>query len=194
MTVNEDDRGTYIFNSKDLCMIEYVPEMVAAGIDSLKIEGRMKTALYVATVARTYRKAIDDYFESEEKYSSNMEYYKSEIAKCTYRQFTTGFYFGKTDSDSQIYDSNTYVKNYTYIGTVRQVTDDGCVCFEQKNKFSVGECVEAMDFNGDNIECTVEAIYDEDGALMESAPHPKQQLKVKFSEQLTEGMIIRRKE
>lgn len=194
MTVNEDDRGTYIFNSKDLCMIEYVPEMVAAGIDSLKIEGRMKTALYVATVARTYRKAIDDYFESEEKYRSNMEYYKSEIAKCTYRQFTTGFYFGKTDSDSQIYDSNTYVKNYTYIGTVRQVTDDGCVCFEQKNKFSVGECVEAMDFNGDNIECTVEAIYDEDGALMESAPHPKQQLKVKFSEQLTEGMIIRRKE
>ena len=194
MTVNEDDRGTYIFNSKDLCMIEYVPEMVAAGIDSLKIEGRMKTALYVATVARTYRKAIDDYFESEEKYRSNMEYYKSEIAKCTYRQFTTGFYFGKTDSDSQIYDSNTYVKNYTYIGTVRQVTDDGCVCFEQKNKFSVGECVEAMDFNGDNIECTVEAIYDEDGALMESAPHPKQQLKVKLSEQLTKGMIIRRKE
>ena len=194
MTVNEDDRGTYIFNSKDLCMIEYVPEMVAAGIDSLKIEGRMKTALYVATVARTYRQAIDDYFESEEKYRSNMDYYKSEIAKCTYRQFTTGFYFGKTDSDSQIYDSNTYVKNYTYIGTVRSVADDGLVCFEQKNKFSVGEKLEAMGFGGDNIECTVTAIYGEDGVCMESAPHPKQKLQVRLDKELTAGMIIRRKE
>lgn len=194
MTVNEDDRGTYIFNSKDLCMIEYVPEMVAAGIDSLKIEGRMKTALYVATVARTYRQAIDDYFESEEKYRGNMDYYKSEIAKCTYRQFTTGFYFGKTDSDSQIYDSNTYVKNYTYIGTVRSVTDDGLVCFEQKNKFSIGEKLEAMGFGGDNIECTVTAIYDEDGVCMESAPHPKQKLQVRLDKELTAGMIIRRKE
>ena len=95
MTVNEDDRGTYIFNSKDLCMIEYIPEMMEAGIDSFKIEGRMKTALYVATVARTYRKAIDDYMKSEEKYRANMEYYKREIAKCTYRQFTTGFYSGR---------------------------------------------------------------------------------------------------
>jgi U32 family peptidase len=97
MPVYENERGTYIFNSKDLCMIEYIPEVVAAGINSLKIEGRMKTALYVATVARTYRKAIDDYFTSEELYRSNMEWYKSEIAKCTYRQFTTGFYFGKPD-------------------------------------------------------------------------------------------------
>lgn len=194
MTVNEDDRGTYIFNSKDLCMIEYVPEMVDAGIDSLKIEGRMKTALYVATVARTYRKAIDDYFESEEKYRANMDYYKSEIAKCTYRQFTTGFYFGKTDSGSQIYDSNTYVKNYTYIGTVRQTAENGFVFFEQKNKFTVGEFVEAMGFDGENIECRVEAIYNEDGESMESAPHPKQQLRVKLDKPLDAGMIIRRKE
>lgn len=146
MPVNEDDRGTYIFNSKDLCMVEHIPEMIDAGIDSFKIEGRMKTALYVATVARTYRKAIDDYMESPELYRSNMEYYKSEIAKCTYRQFTTGFYFGKTDSDSQIYDNNTYIKNYTYIGNVQLVTEDGLAVFEQKNKFSVGEMIEAMDF------------------------------------------------
>ena len=141
MPVNEDDRGTYIFNSKDLCMVEHIPEMIDAGIDSFKIEGRMKTALYVATVARTYRKAIDDYMESPELYRSNMEYYKSEIAKCTYRQFTTGFYFGKTDSDSQIYDNNTYIKNYTYIGNVQLVTEDGLAVFEQKNKFSVGEMI-----------------------------------------------------
>ena len=194
MTVNEDDRGTYIFNSKDLCMIEYIPEMMEAGIDSFKIEGRMKTALYVATVARTYRKAIDDYMESEEKYRANMEYYKREIAKCTYRQFTTGFYFGKTDSESQIYDNNTYVKNYTYIGTVREVTPDGCVCFEQKNKFLVGEKLEAMGFDGTNIECEVQAIYDEEGNSMDSAPHPKQKLRVKLDKELETGIILRRKE
>ena len=194
MTVNEDDRGTYIFNSKDLCMIEYIPEMMEAGIDSFKIEGRMKTALYVATVARTYRKAIDDYMESEDKYRANMEYYKREIAKCTYRQFTTGFYFGKTDSESQIYDSNTYVKNYTYIGTVREVTPDGCVCFEQKNKFLVGEKLEAMGFDGTNIECEVQAIYDEKENSMDSAPHPKQKLRVKLDKELETGIILRRKE
>ena len=156
MPIEEDDRGTYIFNSKDLCMIEHIPEMLAAGIDSFKIEGRMKTALYVATVARTYRKAIDDYLESPEKYAANMEYYKAEIAKCTYRQFTTGFYFGKTDSESQIYDNNTYIRNYTYIGTVLRITDDGLAEFEQKNKFTVGEEIEAMDFDGTNLLCKVE--------------------------------------
>ena len=109
LPVYENARGTYIFNSKDLCMIEHIPEILDAGIDSLKIEGRMKTALYVATVARTYRKALDDFMESEEKYRNNMEWYKAEIGKCTYRQFTTGFYFGKPDENTQIYDSNTYI-------------------------------------------------------------------------------------
>lgn len=194
LPVEENERGTYIFNSKDLCMIEHIPDLVQAGIDSFKIEGRMKTALYVATVARTYRKAIDDYMESEEKYRANMEYYKREIAKCTYRQFTTGFYFGKTDSESQIYDSNTYVKNYTYIGTVREVTPDGCVCFEQKNKFLVGEKLEAMGFDGTNIECEVQAIYDEKENSMDSAPHPKQKLRVKLDKELETGIILRRKE
>lgn len=194
MPVNEDDRGTYIFNSKDLCMVEHIPEMIDAGIDSFKIEGRMKTALYVATVARTYRKAIDDYMESPELYRSNMEYYKSEIAKCTYRQFTTGFYFGKTDSDSQIYDNNTYIKNYTYIGNVQLVTEDGLAVFEQKNKFSVGEMVEAMDFDGTNISCRVEEIYNDKMEKMESAPHPKMQLYVRLDRPVSAGMILRRQE
>ena len=194
MSVNEDDRGTYIFNSKDLCMVEHIPEMIDAGIDSFKIEGRMKTALYVATVARTYRKAIDDYMESPELYRSNMEYYKSEIAKCTYRQFTTGFYFGKTDNDSQIYDNNTYIKNYTYIGNVQLVTEDGLAAFEQKNKFSVGEMIEAMDFDGTNISCRVEEIYNDKMEKMESAPHPKMQLYVRLDRPVSAGMILRRQE
>lgn len=194
MPVNEDDRGTYIFNSKDLCMIEHIPEMIDAGIDSFKIEGRMKTALYVATVARTYRKAIDDYMESPELYRSNMEYYKSEIAKCTYRQFTTGFYFGKTDQDSQIYDNNTYIKNCTYIGNVQEVTEDGLVAFEQKNKFSVGEEIECMNFDGTNTICRVEEIYNDRMEPMESAPHPKMQLYVKLDRPVSAGMILRRQE
>jgi putative protease len=194
MPVNEDDRGTYIFNSKDLCMIEHIPEMIDAGIDSFKIEGRMKTALYVATVARTYRKAIDDYMESPELYRSNMEYYKSEIAKCTYRQFTTGFYFGKTDQDSQIYDNNTYIKNCTYIGNVQEVAEDGLVAFEQKNKFSVGEEIECMNFDGTNTVCRVEEIYNDRMEPMESAPHPKMQLYVKLDRPVSAGMILRRQE
>ena len=194
MPVNEDDRGTYIFNSKDLCMIEHIPEMIDAGIDSFKIEGRMKTALYVATVARTYRKAIDDYMESPELYRSNMEYYKSEIAKCTYRQFTTGFYFGKTDQDSQIYDNNTYIKNCTYIGNVQEVTEDGLVAFEQKNKFSVGEEIECMNFDGTNTVCRVEEVYNDRMEPMESAPHPKMQLYVKLDRPVSAGMILRRQE
>jgi len=121
LPVFENERGTFLFNSKDLCMIEYVPEMVQAGIDSFKIEGRMKTALYVAAVTRTYRKAIDDYFESEETYRANMDWYRAEIAKCTYRQYSTGFYFGKPSSENQIYDNSTYVSEYIYLG----IAEDG---------------------------------------------------------------------
>ncbi len=194
LPVEEDDRGTYIFNSKDLCMIEYIPEMMEAGIDSFKIEGRMKTALYVATVARTYRKAIDDYKTSPELYRSNMDYYREEISKCTYRQFTTGFYFGKTTEESQIYDSNTYIREYTYLGMVEQTDTQGRIVLEQRNKFAVGETIEAMLFDGRNQELVVQEIRDDEGNIMESAPHPKQRLHVDLGAQLPIGCILRRKE
>lgn len=194
LPVEEDDRGTYIFNSKDLCMVEYIPEMMEAGIDSFKIEGRMKTALYVATVARTYRKAIDDYKTSPELYRSNMDYYREEISKCTYRQFTTGFYFGKTTEESQIYDSNTYIREYTYLGMVEQTDIQGRIVLEQRNKFAVGETIEAMLFDGRNQELVVQEIRDDEGNIMESAPHPKQRLHVDLGVQLPIGCILRRKE
>lgn len=194
LPVEEDDRGTYIFNSKDLCMIEYIPEMMEAGIDSFKIEGRMKTALYVATVARTYRKAIDDYKTSPELYRSNMDYYREEISKCTYRQFTTGFYFGKTTEESQIYDSNTYIREYTYLGMVEQTDTQGRIVLEQRNKFAVGETIEAMLFDGRNQELVVQEIRDDEGNIMESAPHPKQRLHVDLGVQLPIGCVLRRKE
>lgn len=176
LPVYENERGTYIFNSKDLCMIEYIPELVAAGIDSLKIEGRMKTALYVACVARTYRKALDDFFTSEETYRTNMEWYRAEIAKCTYRQFTTGFYFGKPDEHTQIYDNNTYINEYVYLGMVESVDARGYARFEQKNKFCVGDTIELMKPDGRNIRTKVLALYSEEGEPVESCPHARQTL------------------
>lgn len=189
--VEEDDRGTYIFNSKDLCMIEHIPELVEAGIDSFKIEGRMKTALYVATVARTYRKAIDDYLENEEKYRTNMPYYKEEIGKCTYRQFTTGFYFGKPGPDEQVYDSNEYVKDYIYIGKVETMDEQGRVQFIQRNKFVVGQQIEAMLFDGTNRLLTIQGIWNEKMEAVESAPHPKEPLTVDVGCELPIGTILR---
>ena len=193
LPVFENERGTYIFNSKDLCMIEYIPEIVKAGINSLKVEGRMKTALYVASVARTYRRAIDDFFESEEKYKANLDYYREEIAKCTYRQYTTGFFFDKPKADAQIYDNNTYIKNYTYLGTVRNVKD-GIAELEQRNKFCVGDELEVMKPNGDNLMVTVKSIVDENGNQMDSCPHPQQKIFVDFGVALEQYDIIRRKE
>lgn len=189
--VEEDDRGTYIFNSKDLCMVDHIPDLMDAGIDSFKIEGRMKTALYVATVARTYRKAIDDYKKDPNLYKANLPYYRKEIGKCTYRQFTTGFYYGKTTSDSQVYDSNEYVKDYIYIGTIEEVDENGFAHFIQRNKFSTGQEVEAMLFDGSNKYLTVRAIYNEKGESMESAPHPKEKLVVDLGEKLEPGIILR---
>ena len=191
LPVYENERGTYIFNSKDLCMIEHIPEMVEAGIDSFKIEGRMKTALYVATVARTYRKAIDDYLESEETYRANMDWYRTEIAKCTYRQFTTGFYFGRPDEHTQIYDSNTYVNEYIYLGTVQAVDEKGRARIEQRNKFCVGDSIEIMKPDGANVKTEVLSLTTEEGEAVESAPHPKQVLYVEMTEKASEYDILR---
>lgn len=193
LPVYENDRGTYIFNSKDLCMIEHLPEMIDAGIDSLKIEGRMKTALYVATVARTYRMAIDDYYNDPELYRSKLDYYLDEIKCCTYRQFTTGFFFNKPSEESQIYDCNTYMKGCTYLGTVEDLIGDK-IKLTQKNKFSVGETIEIMKKDGQNQEVTVLGIEDEDGNTQESAPHSKQKLFVKLSGEAEVFDVLRRRE
>ena len=194
MPVYENERGTYIFNSKDLCMIEYIPEILEAGIDSLKIEGRMKTALYVATVARTYRKAIDDYQKDPALYRKNMPWYLDQISNCTYRQFTTGFFFGKPGEASQIYDSNTYVKEYTYLGIVGERNEEGLYRIEQRNKFSVGETIEVMKPDGENLSVTVRRIVNEDGMEQESAPHPKQVLYLDVGTEMDRYDILRRQE
>ena len=194
MPVFENERGTFIFNSKDLCMIEHIPEMISAGINSFKVEGRMKTALYVAVVTRAYRKAIDDYRENPDKYQANLKWYREEIEKCINRQFTTGFYFGKPDESAQIYGSSTYQKNYTYLGTVEQVMPDGKCRIHQKNKFWLGEEIEVMKPDGQNILVKVLGIEDEEGISMESAPHARQVLYVDLGAELKEYDILRRAE
>lgn len=193
MPVEENERGTYIFNSKDLCMIDHIPELVDAGIDSFKIEGRMKTALYVATVARTYRMAIDDYFENPKKYEENIPKYKTLISQCTYRQYTTGFFFGKPDETTQIYDCNVYERDYVYLGISGEPLEDGSFVIEQKNKFCVGDKIEIMKADGSDIEANVISITDQDGVAMESCPHPKQIITIKLDQVPEAGDILRMK-
>lgn len=194
LPVEENERGTYIFNSKDLCMIGHIPDLVKAGIDSFKIEGRMKTALYVADVARTYRQAIDDYFMSPKRYESRIPYYESEISKCTYRQFTTGFFYGSPTHEAQIYDNNTYVRGYQYLGLAGKPDSEGYVTIEQRNKFSVGDEVEIMKPSGEDLTVSVESMLDEYGKTIDSCPHPKQIIRVRFSQIPEEMDLIRVRE
>lgn len=191
LPVFEDERGTYIFNSKDLCMVEHIPELIKAGVNSFKIEGRMKTGLYVATVTRAYRKAIDDYYENPDKYYENLEWYKREIGKCTNRLFTTGFYFGKPSEKDQIYDNNTYNNDYIYLGVVEAVNAEGLLRITQRNKFLTGDTIELMSNNGDNTVALVEGIYDLEMNERESAPHAKEPLWIKLSVNAKAGDILR---
>lgn len=193
LPVEENERGTYIFNSKDLCMIEHIPELVQAGVDSFKIEGRMKTALYVAVVARTYSQALSDYMESEKLYKSRIPYYKEEIAKCTYRQFTTGFFFGKPTHETQIYDSNTYRKEYNYLGLIDEVDDQGKVHFSQKNKFMTGDTIELMVPSGENRQAKVLRMWNQYGEETDSCPHPGEAITMELDTEAAPHWIMRQK-
>lgn len=207
LPVYENERGTYIFNSGDLCMIEHIPELLEAGIDSFKIEGRMKTALYVAAAARTYRRAIDDCWESEERYRSNLEWYQQEIGQCTHRKFTTGFYFGKPGAEEQIYDASTYVNESVYLGIVEEIKKLGelwpgkdvpagnpaLARISQRNKFCVGDAIELMKPDGSNRPATVEAMFTEAGESVDSAPHAGQRLYLQLSESPARYDILRMK-
>ncbi|MBQ9033222.1 MAG: U32 family peptidase [Lachnospiraceae bacterium] len=174
LPVEENERGTFVFNSRDLCMIEHIPDLMEAGVDSLKIEGRMKTALYVASVGRAYRQALDDYFESEDLYRSRIPDYQDAIRKCTYRRFTTGFYYGRPDESAMVYDSNTYVNEAVFLGIVEEITPEGRARIMQRNKFCVGDRIEIMKPDGRDIPIIVNSMYNQNGERVDSAPHPKE--------------------
>lgn len=222
LPVFENERGTFIFNSKDLCMVEHIPELLETGIDSLKVEGRMKTALYVATIARAYRKAIDDYLTSEELYRENISRYLTEVSKCTNRRYNTGYYFGRPDENSLIYDSSTYVKEAVYLGIVEEVREasklpwqqtpdavhetpagawmpvgdaaDRClVRIKQRNKFSVGDIVEVMRPDGRDEKAKVLAMYLDNGEPVMSCPHSKQTIWLELSAEAEQYDLLRMK-
>ncbi|MCR4842655.1 MAG: U32 family peptidase [Eubacterium sp.] len=195
MDVDETDRGTYIFNSSDLAMIGHIDDMVDAGIDSFKIEGRMKTALYVAVMARAYRNAIDLYFEDPDEYRRQIPRFEREIRSCTYREYCTGFFYGKPGTESQIYGANTYQKGYTYLGNVEEITSEGYIKTSQYNKFSVGDAIEIVHPDGTDEKRTIGRIFDMDGTSVESAPHPRQEVYIDLGDnEASVGMVLRREE
>ena len=174
--VMENERGTFIFNSKDLCMIGHIPDLCEAGIDSFKIEGRMKTALYVAGVTRAYRKAIDDWYRDPAVYEENREWYLQEVSSGTNRQFTTGFFYGKPSAEDHIYENSTYVTNSVFLGIIRERDPEGRIVLEQKNKFSAGQIIELLRTDGRTQRLVVRGIYDAQGMAQPDAPHAKQEL------------------
>lgn len=190
--IYEDERGTFFFNSKDLCMIEYIPELIESGITSLKIEGRMKTAYYVATVVRAYRMAIDAYYKDPENWKFN-PIWLEELKKGSHRHFTTGFYNDKPGDEEQNYASASYVRNYDFIGIVLEDRDEnGLVTVEQRNKMMLGDEIEIMGPYTDTINTTITEMYNEDGESIESAPHPRQIVKMKFPEVVGRNFILRK--
>ncbi len=188
--VTEGEEGTYIFNSKDLCMIEHIPELIEAGISSFKIEGRMKTPLYVAMVTKAYREAIDDYCRDPELYESKKPYYLELLSQVSHRGYNTGFYFGHPDQNSQVYDSSEYIKQMNFAAKVIG-SKDGNLLVEQRNKFSVGDSLYVLLPEGAPRLYPVQEIRSMDGELRESAPHAQEQLLLTAPDyRIPEGTIL----
>jgi len=192
--VTEDERGTYIMNSKDLCMVGRLPEMLSAGITSLKIEGRMKTPYYVACTVKAYRQALDDLAVSKELYHENIPRYMQITSECSHRPFTTGGYDGGNWADTQVYDSATYARSHEFLGIVLAYDSvSGMAEIEQRGKFSVGEDVELFRAKGESIQQVVNGLWDMDGNGVESAPHPQQRLRLKVTEPVAPLDILRKR-
>ena len=188
----EDEEGTFIFNSKDLAMIEYIPELINSGIKSFKIEGRVKSSYYVATVIRSYRMAIDEYFKDPKNYNFNEEWV-NEIKKASHRDFTTGFYFNKPTEEDQVYTSSSYIRKYDYVGLVLDYDEANKIAtIEQRNRMFVGDKIEIFGPNKDYFTQTIETMWDEEGKEIEVAPHPQQIIKMKMDKLVESWDIIRK--
>ncbi len=193
MPIVEDERGTFIFNSKDLCMIEFIPQLVEAGIYSLKIEGRIKTAYYVGTVVNAYRQAIDDYLKDPALYEKNKAYYLEQVSKASYRGFTTGFYFGKPSDKEQIYTTSSYIRTFDFVGMVLDYDENkGLALVEQRNKFVKGDEIEFMCPKDKFFKFKIGEIYTEDMQPVDEAPHPQQKLWVKVPQAVRPYDMMRR--
>ena len=191
--VEEDDRGTYILNSKDLCMLEHIPDIINAGITSAKIEGRMKSVFYVATIVSAYRRAIDAYYEDPQNYSCNPEW-MNELKKASHREFTTGFYFDKPTNEDQNYHTSAYTRDYSFIGMVKSYDEKSRMAVvEQRNKMVLGDEIEVFGPNREFFKQKLTVLQNEDGEPIESAPHPQQILRIKMEQPVAEKYILRKK-
>lgn len=190
--IEEDERGSYIFNSHDLCMIEHIPELINSGVDCLKIEGRMKSVHYVATIVRAYRQAIDAYMAKPGQYTVNPEWLE-EISKVSHRAYTTGFYFGRPAAEGQTYGSSSYLRDYDFVALVRNYDSaTGIATVEQRNKFALGDLVEITGPNTGTFEQVISALWNEEGEKTDSAPHPQQVLRIKVAQPVHPFDLIRR--
>ena len=191
--IEEDERGTYILNSRDLCMIEHIPELVEAGIASAKIEGRMKSVFYVATIVSAYRKAIDAYYKDPGNYIFKEEWL-NELKKVSHRQFTTGFYFDKPTNKDQDYQTSAYTREYAFVGLVRDYNPEtGMALIEQRNKMCIGDEIEIFGPNKDFFTQTIEVMQNAEGEPIESAPHPQQILEIKMTRPVAPGFMLRKR-
>ena len=191
--VEEDSRGTYIMNSKDLCMLEYIPQLADAGISSVKIEGRMKSVFYVATVVSAYRRAIDTYYDNPDGFVYNPEWME-ELKKASHREFTTGFYFNKPTDKDQNYQTSDYTRDYSFIGMVRSYDPETKIAVvEQRNKMILGDEIEIFGPGKPYFSQVLDVLQNEDGESIESAPHPQQIVRIKMRQPVAENFILRKR-
>lgn len=193
MPVFENERGTFIYNSKDLCMIEYIPDIIRTGVTSLKIEGRMKSSYYVATIVKAYRDAIDAYYENPLNYSFD-PHWMEELSKASHREYSTGFYLEKPTGNGQIYHTSSYIREYEFIGIVLEYDKGtGIAKIEQRNRMFVGDEIEVVRPLGKYFTQQIKAMKDEEGNDIDVAPHPQMILYMHMEEPVEEFTMLRKK-
>ncbi|MGI6574554.1 MAG: peptidase U32 family protein [bacterium] len=190
--LEEDERGAYIFNSKDLCLIEYIPQLVELGLASLKIEGRMKGIHYVATVTRVYRQALDTYKSDPEGYELHPQWLE-ELAKVSHRDYTTGFFLQSPTGDDHIYKSSKYRATHDFIGLVKEYDHkQGQALVEQRNPFAVGEKIEITGPGAETFSYLLADMYTEEGSRIANAPHPQQLVRISTPQPVKPYALVRR--
>jgi len=193
MPVYENERGTFIFNSKDLCMIEHIPEMIQAGVTSFKIEGRMKSSYYVATIVKAYREAIDKYYSDPGGYKFD-PYWLEELSKASHREYYTGFYYGKPSGEGQIYDKSSYIREYDFVGLVMDYDKNtGIATVEQRNRMYRGEEIEVLRPKGRYFTQVIKSMKNAEGEDIDVAPHPQMTVLMPMDEEVEKYTILRRK-
>lgn len=192
MRITENENGSFIFNSKDMCLIEYIPEIINSGVTSLKIEGRVKSEYYVATVVKAYRREIDKYLENPQNYTLSPDAME-ELCKVSHRYYSKGFWHRDCQTNGQIYETSSYIRDYDVVGIIESCDDNGNAVIRQRNKFSVGEQLEILRPDKDFTAFTIDKMQNGDGQSIESAPHAQMEVRLKLPEKVPSNSMLRRK-